>query len=336
MLKNLAITALTLLFLLTLGEISCRLFPYSYESKISVSFPPHFGHCYSSPGHSALQNYKKIIPPDLWDQKILKHPHCLIYDQQKRMRGGHPKALKQVLLVGDSFTFGEGVSFEESLGQQLARSNSDTNFMNFAYPGASIYQVARKILPLLKDAPFQRVLYFYNLNDLFPQSHPFSKGVDWNTQQQLPWPRISKDSPLLKQTFSELLKLLINSYNKGATTHNSIALYRQHYLDEVSPLYQKLFEKLETINQRVLGAGKKFELVIYPHLHRDFWGAYPFQKIHQKILVDCRRRNLNCLDGQRAFGQQQMAQLTVHPADQHPNGQANQLMAKFLTSVWKK
>ena len=91
------------------------------------------------------------------------------------------------------------------------------------------------------------------------------------------------------------------------------------------------FSMIRRMNESVKRAGGKFVLVIYPLIHKDFWGHYPFQDIHDEIKKYCVQNHITCFDGSGAFQQyRSMKPFRVHAVDYHPNAKANRVMATFL------
>ncbi len=76
------------------------------------------------------------------------------------------KGEKNIFLLGDSATFGNGVLEKDTFAGLLRKNFTNTNFYNSSVPG---YQIKHHIINLGKINNFQRVekiIYFFTLNDV--------------------------------------------------------------------------------------------------------------------------------------------------------------------------
>jgi len=78
-----------------------------------------------------------------------------------------------VLLVGDSFCFGEGIRDEDTLAHQLSLKYDGYNFRNFGWPGTDAEDVLSSVVQGLTEMPdLGSIMYIYNLNDIPGNSTP--------------------------------------------------------------------------------------------------------------------------------------------------------------------
>lgn len=61
-------------------------------------------------------------------------PDCVIYDRRSRRHGFFPGRARTVALVGDSFTQGEGVKDQDTLGYLLGQRYGEVNFQTVGIP----------------------------------------------------------------------------------------------------------------------------------------------------------------------------------------------------------
>ena len=85
------------------------------------------------------------------------------------------------------------------------------------------------------------------------------------------------------------------------------------------------------MNEHSRRSGKELYTILYPLLHKDLLGNYPFKPIHEKLMGFCAERGLKCIDALPAFeSHRSMKPFIVHEVDYHPNGAANRVVSKFL------
>jgi hypothetical protein len=260
------------------------------------------------------------------------------YDLRRRRLGSHPERARQVALVGDSFTFGEGVKEENTLGFVLSEKFPTINFLNFASSGAGINQVRNEVDRVLAD--YRRptdIVYFYNINDILmtaPTAQRFSYLMDFESVRWADVRRQEDDEGWLAR-HSTLYKLLDRAFfmrrMSALTTQNYLDMY---FSSENASARSETMKKIEEMAQRSREQGVGFWVVLYPLLHKDFWGHYPFEPIHRLMMKVSTRAGAGAVDATAAFeNDRRMTDFIVDPSDYHPNGLGHRRVAEYLAKT---
>jgi hypothetical protein len=313
-----------------LGEVGSQfniaLKPYAVvEGKI---FEYDQGNCYPSDSTGYLP--LKVINP--YDGKYW---HCVLYDKKLRHMGYNPDRNRQMAIVGDSFVFGQGVKESDTLGYQLNEHYPKINFQNWGRLNASIADVTQRCKEIIVSKPsVDEVIYFYNLNDVRMSGKVRSSQEDIIDFQNIRWSNDEqRRSPLVKllsksALFSFIRKVCVIRWESFLTTQN----YRDMYLSEDNRKeFLSTMDDIRSFRDMLAAHGISFRVVIYPLLHKDLLGRYPFKPIHQVIMSECEKRGVACLDGYEPFKDYySMKRFAVHPLDYHPNGLSNRLLVEYI------
>lgn len=250
-----------------------------------------------------------------------RSPHCITYDRHTRAAGFHPGRARTVALVGDSFTFGEGLRDADTLGYLLGQRFRGANFRTLARAGAEIGDSNVQVAHALERFKVKNIIYFFNLNDVI--------ATDALEEESRLYGRPEDHSPPVYWLVSRLsiLRILDNVLSSRRT----ISAYRRRYFDASN---RKQVEDTMGLLGHMAGVtrenGGSFLVVIYPNLYKNLWG-YPFTSIHALIMDNCKKQKIRCVDGYGAFaGFRSLDRFRVHAADQHPNGLANRTLVEYL------
>lgn len=230
-----------------------------------------------------------------------------------------PSGTLRLLGLGDSFTFGTGVRYEDTFLarlESLLKGRGDgppVQVLNLGVPG---YKTANEVETLLANfytlgADMVVIGFFLNDNGDIPDIMAlFNPGVR-------PWYRASR--------FVDTMMWRIERRQQAARL---VAAYNQSFADGAEGW-------LET--QDALAAARAysqrfdFELVVavFPVLWK-LSGDYPFVAIHEKVRRYVEGLGVPCLDLQPAFTGHDGPELWVHPNNQHPNEVAHDIAARAL------
>ncbi len=279
------------------------------------------------------------------DAVLNRYSDCLVFPASRGSKGSYPGRSHTILILGDSFAFGEGLASGETLWAHMGEAQSATNFVSFASRGANLVEVVRQAkAALASPAPpegrLDRAIYFYNLNDVVEQPPDDSQGpvdseqylaaVDDSTHLMERWgPRYRfEELAALTHTWWALRQRAARSW----VSEHTATLYRALYLKESNEVgRQQTVQLLRRLHDMFAIRGVRLDIVIYPLLVADDDGSYPFASLNDVVLEWCRTVGLNCHNATRAvLDAAPIEQLIVHPRDRHPNGQANAAMARFV------
>ena len=275
------------------------------------------GNCYPSDASGRLP--LKVINPydgNYW--------YCVSYNKKQRRQGYNPNRKRQIALVGDSFTFGQGVKETDTLGYLLNETYPEINFQNWGKSAADINTVTEICKDIIKSVPsVEEVIYFYNLNDVLMSEEISSQQKDIIDFQNVRWWRDEQRYGTLEKVLSKstLFSLVRRIWVVNRESTLTIQNYKDMYLSKSNRKeFLSTIDEIQTIKDTLAARVISFRMIIYPLLHKDLLGRYPFESIHAVIINECNKRGIICLDGYVPFkSYYSLKKFAVHPLDYHPN-----------------
>ena len=268
----------------------------------------------------------EIIPGQQWDGDpygTLPDGAVMEYAEINRvgLRGPLPSKedRPRILFMGDSFTFGEGVAFEQTFvslaSRRMAENLATPNFaLNGGVPGYSTFEESLRLPQLLEWFAPEAVVVVFVPNDAIHVSEAFARDDDllkgggrggWT-------PRIY-----------DVLRLALTS---EARTRETEAWYLAHYFGAQRKDWDDARAALVAMRDLCASRGTAFGVVYFPILHRD--GASPLDRIATEVGRACGEAEIAFLDLSLAFVDRPKRGLWVHPVDHHPNARAHRLAAE--------
>jgi len=293
------------------------------EEKIRVKIGNNPGHCYTSDKYH-------YFPLTLNDPRNNRTLYCLQYDVLKRQKGFFPERKIQFALIGDSFTFGEGVKSEDTLAYLLGEKFTGINFRNYGMSNANVLDVYRILSQIVKKGKPKSIIYFYNLNDALMSKEIESQQKFIIDFQNIRWLNYKETPGFFEKLLSH--SALYSLFKKSFILHKESKATVDHYLSAYSDKNKKeltrTLDLLTDMNELLKKNHIGFGVIIYPLLYKDIFGRYPFVTIHQFLLKFCAEHSLKCVDALATFSKYySLKKFTVHAVDYHPNGDANKQVA---------
>lgn len=304
-------------------ELFCRLGPAD-SGEVKLNDPHRHVKTIGRPRRFApLHTYRERVP--------LEYDHQGYYAPSKGLVSFHsnqfgarwtapeeqPLAEQPVLVLGDSFTYGHGLRYEDAfifrLQQLLVEEGAGVSFINFSHRGANAKQVLRNYEDVRTRAPHQEVLYGLNINDLvwFPASH-FVVGPDALTGLAEHWKGYAFISGrvhrwlIRRQRIRQLLSP--SSLESDAFAANMDALVR--------------------LNRAASAHGTPLRVALLPIMVDLQQGT--LHPLYDGIRERVEAAGIECIDLTRCLDGRADRDLWVLPFDQHPNAVANQVFAEEL------
>ena len=350
--KNFFLTATTLIITLALIEIFLRLCPglfqYGQKYYLNGNNGNFYANCYSSPpqdGFTLQLNtkdkcaflYNKYRLKRSFLTKLIKQaPYCIDYNIEQRHKGFFPDRKKELFITGDSFAFGEGVPDQATIAYLLSERLPAYNVRNFAESAANIEHIIKQFETIAEHNESPRIIYFYNLNDpLHSDAVSRDKRLIADFENLRP-ERIDQSEYFWKGWDKlKFINLIKQAWVLSREKSLTIKYYHRIYFGpENAPEMEETLNIIRRMNETVHRENGRFILVIWPLIHKDLLGRYPFQDIHEKIKRWCSQNDIICFDGLEAFREyRSMKQFRVHPVDYHPNLKANKIMVDFLVNA---
>ena len=228
-----------------------------------------------------------------------------------------------ILGLGDSFTFGRGVRYNDIyltlLEKELDRNGYPAYIKNAARPGDDLEQIVKIHYYETWKAEYDVVIYGFMLNDFGLPGLDEVGGfefIDYNDPRH-PY------NPLRDKI--RLYNFVMHLLEKRKL-HNITARF---YLEAYEGAHaEKNFKLLKYLNDSCKRAGQKLVIVLFPILY-DFKN-YPFHRIHDKMHEFCEEEGIFIIDLLPVFSGYRAEQLWVNPTDHHPNELANRLAAETV------
>ncbi|MCI0580542.1 MAG: SGNH/GDSL hydrolase family protein [Chloroflexi bacterium] len=226
-----------------------------------------------------------------------------------------PAGTRRVILLGDSFTFGEGVKFEDTLGSQLQTLlGPGVEVLNF---GVSAWGTVDEI-GYLEQAGVQfqpdLVVVVYVLNDA---GYTVDLWENFRSTYENPALRSSYLASYVYATIGRQL-----SSRQYAQDLVNSALTEE---DEWNASFHFLYKGSLITGE----AGSNYMVAIFPFMY-ELNDDYPFRPLHDNIASFCMANDIPVLDLLAAFQGESYPDLWVHPSDQHPNEKGHRIAAEAL------
>ncbi|OGV73347.1 MAG: hypothetical protein A3K19_26605 [Lentisphaerae bacterium RIFOXYB12_FULL_65_16] len=276
------------------------------------AFSPNitFTHWYDGPGKGNKD------PGNCIAYRINKWGYRDVEHEEKK-----PPGTFRILLLGDSFTVGEGTRFEETYPQRLAVAlasrtvaGKQLEILNFATPGnytGEELQMYRTFQAML--AP-DMVILQWNTND-FIVSSVTERNLDLIGAR---YREVFGSAD--KYRWSALVRYLRYQWGLRRVSNALIKVTQEEVQRGSGNLGQ-----VEELRDAVTANGQTFLLLIFPELVR--FDDYPYAGIVDAMSGFCAQKQIDTVNLLPALSQHDASDLWVHETDHHPNHIAHQIAA---------
>jgi lysophospholipase L1-like esterase len=230
----------------------------------------------------------------------------------------------RIVILGDSFTFGEGTPepliYPTRLGEALGARRADGRWVevvNLGVPGDDARGALATYRSLGRRLAADWVVFQWNTND-FPspdvqEDHLRLIGARYRKlfaeAEALRWSRLLSVTWLRLQTWRLSREVI-------ATTREDAE--RGHYA----------FEAIGRLRSLVEQDGARFTVLAFPELIR--FEAYPYAALLEALHAYCRQERIHVIDLLPALAAHRDRELWVHETDHHPNRLAHAIAAREL------
>jgi lysophospholipase L1-like esterase len=326
-LKNMGVTAITLVLLFLVSEIVTRLTtpPVSRENVTHLPTDlidaPRYGGVpfVLRPLTEATQSFG-TDPRGYFDPgATLTYRTNNLGFRGPDVEPKKPEGTLRLLGLGDSFTFGTGVRFEDTFLSQLQRMLDErregrpVQVINMGVPSYSTYNEVSTLLAYVRTLTPDIVVICFFLNDngdvpdimdpINPKGHPWYRASRFLDHLIWRWER-RKGSAALVASFYKSFEDQSEGWNRTKDSFGALRTYsRQFDFQPVVMLFPVLW-----------------------HLSDN----YPFEQLHAKVCNYVDSLGIPCLDLLPKFAGHDGPELWVHPNNQHPNEKAHAIAAEAL------
>ena len=240
---------------------------------------------------------------------------------------------RRVIVVGDSFTEGQGVKEDDTYVRVLEA------LLNQAEPGG--WEVRNwgergadfPVLSTLFDETLQYqpdvVVYGMVLNDA-DRSPEFQARQTYVNDWILDRGRVLEGgaSPELGPFASRLVAMVGDRVESYRTSRATLRWYREMYAEPNRAGWERTQQYLREMNERTRAGGGRFLVATWPLLVA--LDRYPFADVHERIARFCLAAGIPQHDLLPVLRAHPTEGLWVHPVDMHPNEIAHRLAAESL------
>jgi lysophospholipase L1-like esterase len=243
----------------------------------------------------------------------------------------------RIAIVGDSFTWGQGIAVDERFSNLIGASlGAGYEVLNYGRPGNNMAEHLDELDQVLAASPDFILLQLY-INDFetrqMERPQPYTllpAAFDRDLE------RSSVLYDLLNQQWANVQPALgiVDSYT-GYMARN--------LRDENNPNSRLAFGMLREFIERARQGGAGVGAVLFPA--PDVMGPhgsnYPFRYLHERVQRTCGSEQVYCVDLLHAFSTiENPRSMWVSPFDAHPNAMANQRAAgeilRQFAPVWHR
>ena len=222
----------------------------------------------------------------------------------------------RILGLGDSFAFGQGVTDEDTLFQQVSKKlGSKYEIINGAKCGQYTIDELRSAPRLINLYHPQHLLVVWIANDI---------SVNAGLKTELD--RLLSERVALEQKSGGLRRLLRGG--RWALERDYSRWQADCYDPALNAWGLELFDR--TLAKFAALPDCSVAFVLYPMLDRSLAGDYLFADVHRRVADMIRRQGMPVLDLAPAFAGLTASELWVHPGDRHPNARAHQIAAQGI------
>lgn len=236
------------------------------------------------------------------------------------LRGRDPvPGRPNVLFVGDSFTFGEGVRdgepFVDVVGQALGtRMTPAPQTVNAGVPGYGSVQEAARLPSLLEAFRPRAVVVVYVPNDPVP----VDDSIDRNDLLAVP-----VDAPALR-----IVRLARAVLGHETANRDVEQWYESYYFGGRRAEWDRARDALAAMKRASEAAGARFGVVHFPLIHR--LSERPLRRIEETVAAACRAMGAPYLDLTPVLAREPDRALWLHPTDHHPDPLAHRIAADAI------
>lgn len=234
---------------------------------------------------------------------------------REREVDGKAAGAYRIAMVGDSFTFGQGLKVGDRFSDRVQLARPALEVLNFGVPGAEtvdeLVTLQRAVLPQAPDF----VLLQWYVNDL--------EGRD-KSLRPTPPPLWDHWAAGLLGEHSALYYLANHRWQalsvSGGRTESYDAYMVRRFGDPGGAAFRGYAETFRAFVAAARGAGVPVGVVLFPDPSTDAYGG-----LHDAMLALCAETGTDCLDLRATLGQAAASgvPLRLGPLDGHPSAAAN-------------
>lgn len=240
---------------------------------------------------------------------------------------GNSEKENLILGLGDSFTYGRGVKYEDiylvALENRLNRDGYNIGIKNCARIGADIDTIFKIYLEESSQKAYPFVIYGLVLNDFDLRVRIFGDDfIDFNNEGYV-FNKMRQVSRLYNFLCYAIEKIRLHS----RTTKAYLESFRGEYAEVKFAIIRQLHQDIKANKGKLI-------IVLFPLLYN--FERYPFYEVHEKISVFCDKEGIPLVDLLSAFSRYKAENLWANPTDHHPNETAHRIAGEELYNFLRR
>lgn len=230
--------------------------------------------------------------------------------------------VKRLLVLGDSFTWGASVEFEDAWPQRLERGlvrrrGEPWEVVTLALPGLALNDYAAQLAAEGMAYSPDAIAIGYCLND--------AESKRAMKEREAGYVLSDRRNPFLEQ--SALFRFVAGRLRATAIARERLRYHRQLY-DDKNPDWAEARGALQAIGRLSRERGVPWLVVVFPLFGNPLDDSYPFLEAHQKIALEAEKDGAKVLDLLPAYRGLRAELLVVDGVrDEHPNEIAHRIAA---------
>jgi hypothetical protein len=242
-----------------------------------------------------------------------------------------PPGVKRAVCIGDSFTWGVGVLFDDTWPQRIERSLARERAerweaVNLAEPGLNATQEASKLAAEGFRYDPDVVVVGYVLNDSEDETAAEARrAADWVEE--------SRRAPSGLETLldrSALVRMVRSRVRATIENRRRIEGFRSMYADDYAG-WVEAREALRAMGGMCREHGVPLVVVIFPLFGNPLDGSYPFVEVHAKVAQAAGEAGARVVDLLPFYRGLDWRLLVIDgPNDEHPNEVAQRIAAQAI------
>jgi lysophospholipase L1-like esterase len=280
--------------------------------------------------------YRVFLQRSFEKRKTSDRPHTYYLPSNTRSNQDYSyskiksKNTFRIAVIGDSFTFGDGVQLDDTFSKRLERmlrlenSSLSAEVLNFGVPGNATVHEVEVAKKAINDYHPDLLILQITLND--PEVAPFRQRAQAEINHALA-------NPLFK--YSHLLRYIAKRIYFSRSHKDYKEYYTQIFENKENwKLFQDSLLEIQELAQK---NNTPLIAALFPLFYGQMSSDYPFTELHQKIRSLLRERKFPLIDLLPFYREIPANRLEIIPGkDGHPNEIAHRIAAEALYEWLKK
>lgn len=238
-----------------------------------------------------------------------------------------PPDVYRVLVLGDSFTLGEGVRLEHTFVHRLQgivrdRVAPNIEVLNIGVSAWNTQTEATYLEARALEFEPDLVLLVFVPNDANYVGY-LDFFEDYRNSYEAP--------PALQK--SHVASFIYTTVNREIAGHQYISnkATAAVSIKSAQRKWKQTIKSMVKINELAASVDSKFAVVMFPFMYR-LNDDYPLWRLHEIVENASRENQIPYMDLLESFKGEDYVDMWVHPSDQHPNHRAHQIAAKAIAN----